>query len=261
MSTPADVYTFGDNPAAARRLALLADVYEPVSRDLLARWSPPTPGHALDLGCGPGHSTRLLHVVSGAVRSTGVDRSADYLRLAGQDPAPGISFVCADVLAEPLPVDPADLVYARFLLAHLADPGAAVRRWARLVRPGGRLLLQESARLVSRDPALARYYELVAQLQARYGQALDVGARMADLAAGSGLAVRHLHARPLRPSVPAMAALHVLNLRTWREDRYARAAFDEAELDALDGALAAIAHGAPAEPIEQELAELVLAAE
>ena len=36
--------------------------------------------------------------------------------------------------------------------------------------------MQETARLVSRDPALGRYYELVAELQQRHGQALDVGA-------------------------------------------------------------------------------------
>jgi hypothetical protein len=55
-----------------------------------------------------------------------------------------------------------------------------------------------------------------------------------------------------------MAALHVLNLRTWRDGRYARSAFDPDELDALDAALAAIAHGGPSEPIEQDLGELVL---
>jgi hypothetical protein len=53
-----------------------------------------------------------------------------------------------------------------------------------------------------------------------------------------------------------MAALHVLNLRTWRRDREA-ADFDDDELDALDEALVAIARGGPAEPVEQDLGELV----
>jgi trans-aconitate 2-methyltransferase len=55
-----------------------------------------------------------------------------------------------------------------------------------------------------------------------------------------------------------MAALHVFNLRTWRSDPMA-AGFDGDELDALDDALVAIARGAPAEPVEQELGELVAA--
>ena len=56
-----------------------------------------------------------------------------------------------------------------------------------------------------------------------------------------------------------MAALHVLNLRSWRRDPEA-ADFDGDELDALDEALVAIARGGPAEPVEQDLGELVVAA-
>ena len=59
--SPRDTYTFGDDEVAARRLELLAHVYEPPTRALLARWAPPVVGLAVDLGCGPGHTTRLLH--------------------------------------------------------------------------------------------------------------------------------------------------------------------------------------------------------
>lgn len=256
----ADLYTFGDGELAAHRLALLAQLYEPGTRALLAGWAPPEVEHAVDLGCGPGHTTRLLHAVSGATRTTGVDRSEQYLRQAEAQAPPGIRFVRADVTASGLPVEPADLVHTRFLLAHLSNPADAIRTWAGLLRPGGRLLLQETARLVSREPALGRYYELVGDLQAHYGQALDVGSRLAELAGRCGLEVAYATIRESRPPTAAMAALHVLNLRTWRGDGYARAAFDPEELDALDDALSAIAHGAPAEPIEQGFGELVLIA-
>jgi len=253
-----DVHTLGDNPTAAHRLALLAEVYEPVTRDLLGRRVPAPPALAVDLGCGPGHSTRLLHAVTGAAASIGLERSAEYLALAGAEPVPGISYRQHDV-ATWLPVEQAELVFARFLLTHLADPGSAVEVWAGALRPEGRLVLQEVSRLVSRDPALGRYYELVAELQQAHGQSLDVGARLVELARGSGLAVEHHAIRPLRPDVRAMAALHVLNLRTWRDDTVARGQFDGDELDGLDAALVELAHGrAAAEPIEQDLAELVL---
>ncbi len=256
----ADLYTFGDDEVAAHRLALLAELYEPGTRSLLARWAPPQVGHALDLGCGPGHTTRLLHTVTGADLTTGVDRSQQYVEQARAQVLPGIRYVRADVTGIGMPVEPADLVHTRFLLTHLADPAGAIRTWSELLLPGGRLLLQETARLVSREPALGRYYELVAELQARYGQALDVGSRLEELAGRSGLSVAHSTIREFRPPTAAMAALHVLNLRTWRHDAYARMAFDPDELDALDAALTAIAHGAPAAPIEQAFGELVLVA-
>jgi trans-aconitate 2-methyltransferase len=256
-------YTFGTTPTAAQRLALLAALYEPDSRALLARWAPrdPTrpPPLAIDLGCGPGHTARLVHEVTGARRTTGVERSPEFAALARAEAPEGVEIVEGDVTAEDLPIDPADVVHARFLLTHLSAPARALRGWGRLLRPDGVLILVEVARLVSRDTVLGRYYELVADLQQHHGQALDIGARLGEIAGGvPGLRVVHSGLRAWNPPTAAMAGLHVLNLRTWRTDRYAAGAFDPDELDALDDALLEIARGRPAEPIEQELAEVVL---
>jgi len=49
-----DTYTFGDDDVASRRLAHLAALYEPESRELIARAIVRPPALALDLGCGPG---------------------------------------------------------------------------------------------------------------------------------------------------------------------------------------------------------------
>jgi SAM-dependent methyltransferase len=256
-----DTYTLGDDDLAARRLELLAHVYEPPTRALLARWAPPVVGLAVDLGCGPGHTTRLVHELTGARRTVGVERSPAYAAMARRylEDVPGTEVVEHDVTRAPLPVAGADLVFARFLLTHLSDPRRALEGWAGALGPGGRLVLQETARLVSRDPALGRYYELVAELQARHGQALDVGAQLPELAAAAGLRVEHAGRRPVAQRPAEMAALHVLNLRTWREDPEARG-FDADELDALDDALVAIARGGAAEPVEQELGDLVAVA-
>jgi SAM-dependent methyltransferase len=254
-----DVYTFGTTPLAAHRLDLLAGLLAAPTRDLLARWAPAAPGHAVDLGCGPGHTTRLLHEVTGAGRTTGVDRSADFLALARSRPVAGVDYVEADVTL-PLPVRPADVVHARFVLTHLAEPVAALRVWAGALAPRGRLVLCEVAALDSIDPTLHRYYGLVADLQRHHGQALEIGARLAGLAATAGLAVAHAEIVGWRPDVVVMARLHVTNLRTWRHDPFVAGSVDPAELDALDADLVAIAHGRACAPIEQQLAEMVLTA-
>lgn len=253
-----DTYTFGDGDVAAQRLELLAHVYEPPTRALLARWAPPVVGLAVDLGCGPGHTTRLLHGLTDARRTVGVERSPAYVAMAREhlDGVPGAEVAEHDVTRSPLPVEGADLVFARFLLTHLSEPRRALEVWAEALAPGGRLIVQETARLVSRDPALGRYYELVAELQALHEQALDVGSQLPGLAAAAGLQVEHAGRRPVQQRPAEMAALHVLNLRTWRGDPMA-GGFDTDELDALDEALVAIARGGPAEPVEQELGELV----
>ncbi len=256
----ADVYTFGTTPDAARRLELLADLFAPRTRDLLTRWVPTAPTHAVDLGCGPGRTTRLLHEVTGAARTTGVERSAEFLALARARPVPGVGFVEADVTRAPLPVEPADVVHARFLLTHLTAPQAAIAGWARTLTAGGRLLLHEVAALDSADPALHRYYELVADLQRHHGQALDIGGRLAALGETAGLVVVDSCVVRWRPDAAAMAGLHVLNLRTWRHNPFVVDAVDPAELDALDADLVAIARGRECAPVEQSLAAVVLAA-
>ena len=255
-----DVYTFGDGAAAASRLKLLAELYEEPTRALLLRWAPARAALAVDLGCGPGHPTPLLHEVLNPDQTVGVERSPGYAAAARAELAelPGVRIVGHDV-TRPLPVRDADVVFARFLLTHLAAPVAALRTWAASLACGGRLVVQETARLTSRDPALGRYYELVAELQRRHGQPLDVGSRLRELAAEAGTPVVHAAIRPLRPKCREMAVVHVLNLRTWRNDP-AAADFDADELDALDQALVTIARGGPAEPIEQELGELVVTA-
>jgi hypothetical protein len=56
-------YAFGDSVPAARRLALVAEAFEPSSRAFLERFAGATPALAVDLGCGPGHTILLLDEV------------------------------------------------------------------------------------------------------------------------------------------------------------------------------------------------------
>jgi SAM-dependent methyltransferase len=174
---------------------------------------------------------------------------------------PGIAFVEHDVTNVPLPVALADLVFVRYLLTHLSDPAGALRGWAPALRAGGRIIVQETAALRSGEPALARYYDLVGDLQRHHGQDLTIGARLRELAVAAGLRVVHHALRTYRPSARAMARLHALNLRTWRDDPYACAAFDAAELDDLDERPTRLAEAAPPDiTVEHSLGELVIEA-
>ena len=120
-------YAFGDTEPAERRLALLAEIFEPSSRAFLATHVAGAQ-LAVDLGCGPGHTTRLLAEVTGAGRTVGLDWSPSFLAAAGRDHLAGIEFVGHDLTRLPFPVagQGADVGYARYLLAHLPQQAAAV---------------------------------------------------------------------------------------------------------------------------------------
>jgi len=94
MSTGQSRYTFGDTPPAARRLDLLAALFEPPTASFLRRDALQQPGLAIDLGCGPGHTTRLVALTTGAVRTVGLDTSEAFLEAARAGPAvPGVEFM------------------------------------------------------------------------------------------------------------------------------------------------------------------------
>ena len=91
--------------------------------------------------------------------------------------------------------------------------------------------------------ALRRYYELVDEVQERYGHALRVGAVLEASFRDSGWTLIESNRRILQKSAADMAGLHAANLRTWRNDEYACRAFDPAEIDSLEASLGRIANG------------------
>jgi SAM-dependent methyltransferase len=254
-----DQYTFGDTPTASSRLDLLAAVYRPATRAFLTERAPRNPGLAVDLGCGPGHTTALLREITGATRTIGLDASQRHLDLAIAAASPGVDFALADVAQGPLPVPPAALLFCRFLLTHLAEPATALRSWLDAAQPDGVVLVQETARLASPAWQLQRYYELVGAVQRWHGQSLEIGARLAGLAAQARAEIVYLGRRRLVMPAPVMARLHVLNLRTWRDHPAVHPLADPEEMDALDAWLEAVATGRlTTPPVDQELGELVL---
>jgi hypothetical protein len=97
-------YTYGDTALAGERLSLVADLFASSSRALLRAAASSAPDLAVDLGCGPGHTTRLVHAVTGAERTLGLDRSAVFIAKASSMETAGVSFVEHDVTKTPLPV-------------------------------------------------------------------------------------------------------------------------------------------------------------
>lgn len=252
-------YTFGDNDRAAQRLQQLAKVFEEPSRALMERFRPDPLALAIDLGAGPGHTTRLLHEVSRAELTMGVEASERYLEQARQGRSANIAFVQDDVTAPRGIVPPAPLVFCRFVLTHVSDPRATIAAMSQYVAPGGVLLLQETAEMEASHPALRRYYELVGQMQAHYGQRLYIGGELRQLAEGTPFIVEHSGVRRFERSASQMAALHAQNLATWKNDAFAREAFSTAEIVELERTLSAIVAGVePSAPVRVGLGELAL---
>lgn len=125
----------------------------PLWRALITRALGPVEGcDVLDLACGTGEiSQQLLDL---GARVTGVDFAEPMLaraqaKLTGRDWCGVLDD--AELLASQ-PDTSFDAVVARHLVWTLPDPDAAFRAWARVLRPGGRLLIVDGDWRHSRYP-------------------------------------------------------------------------------------------------------------
>jgi trans-aconitate 2-methyltransferase len=228
-------YVFADTDVAARRLALVAEAFAPATVAFLRDAVPRPPALAVDLGCGPGHATRLLAAVVHPARTVGLDSSSRFVEAARTAGADGIEFTVHDVTSVPFPTPPAELLHCRFLLSHLADPQELLATWATQLAPGGRLLVTEVDAIRTSQPTFVTYLEIV--------DGRPKTSRIATLAVPNRRA----------------AAMFALNLPSWRDQAYVRSHYDDGTLARIATELDEIA-AAPGEvsEITWELRELVV---
>lgn len=220
-------YALGDNELAGDRLALLAQVFNPTTIAFVQEWSPASPSLAVDLGCGPGHTTRLLADVAGATRTVGLDASGAFVARARAGFA-DLEFAVHDATTVPFPVGPADLVFARYLLSHLPDPRVVAERWLGELRPGGRLLIDEVEAIDTTLPTLRTYLEVSELMIGSRGASLYVGRDLAELDHLAGASCVCNRAVPVSPTTGEVARLFSMNLATFRHDPYVVAHVDPA---------------------------------
>jgi len=111
-----------------------APAHDAVIHELL----PPPSGRALDVGCGEGRFTRALAALGYDV--TGVDRSPKLVA-AAQAADPDGRYAVGEIESLPFADASVELVLCVNMLMHVERPEAALRELARVLVPGGVLVL------------------------------------------------------------------------------------------------------------------------
>lgn len=192
MTNPApsisDQRAFWNEWNAATREQRLSDISRDQSAAVL-RWLQQMNRTDLDIievGCGAGWLCAQL-TPFGAVTAT--DLSDEVLARA-RERVPDVRFVAGDFMALDFPENGYDAIIALEVLSHIPDHDAFIAKLARMLKPGGRLMLATQNR-----PVLQRYNRVPQQ---QHGQLR----RWVDRAELDALLARHLTVRDIFSITP-----------------------------------------------------------
>ena len=197
MSDP--VYVCGHSPDELGRLRTQSAFFEDITRRALDAAGLRRGSRVLDIGCGVGDVSLLVAEIVGEGGSVvGVDRAAEAIsvakaRTAGEKAAV-IEFRLGpiDDIAEGQPFD---ALVGRFVLMHQTDPAATLRMAARHVRPGGLVVILESAMSACtagfhsspHSPTYDRITRLITDIIRAAGADIGMGLRLGEVFARAGL--------------------------------------------------------------------------
>ena len=208
--------------------------------DEFQRWAPEArPLTVLDLGSGTGRFTpALADTFGGPVY--GVEPSARMRATAGADAThPAVTYLDGAAEAIPLPSGSCDLALLFLTLHHFTDRPRAFRELARLLRPGGVVLLRSQFRDRMPDLYWYRYFPFAREADAgMYPSLADVRPE----AAGAGLTPDPAPAGPAAEGTTSLRDLYDrMSLRAY-------STFEHIPADELDAGFERFRRDAEAHP-------------
>lgn len=194
----------------ARLVAQATTLAEILHSDTIYR-----PGSAvLEAGCGVGAQTVILARNSPDARFTSIDISPESLRRAQERVAAeglrNVSFRHGDIFDLPFPAERFDHVFVCFVLEHLPDPVAALRRLGEALKTGGTVTVVEgdhgSAFFHPDSPYAHRSIQCLIDIQKRMGGNSLIGRQLYPILTGAGfrdarVSARMVHVDATRPEL------------------------------------------------------------
>ena len=217
------------------------------------------PRLAVDLGCGPGYSTRLVARTLNPERTVGLDNSKSFLAHARATAYERVSFHLHDITTAPFPTGLCDVMFSRFELTHLRDPESVVQLWVGQLRVGGLLLIEEVEYIDTSDSTLNSYQDMQQAMLKRQGNALYIGPRLDAIIDSRAMRRRSSEVEVLKVEAKRAARMFLMNFGVWRHNDFVQRSYGPTVLDDLESQLSAIAEGRiETAPVEWGLRQIVM---
>jgi SAM-dependent methyltransferase len=216
MKLPASInhdrdYVLGTHAEELARLGLQHRVWLPAVLDCWHRAGVTVGKRVLDVGAGPGYATvDLAEIVGPTGEVIALERSQNFVRaMEAACRARALNNVKIheiDLMTDDLPAVDYDFAWCRWVVSFVSDPALLIRKLARVMPKGSLSIFHEYGhyetwRFFPRLPMQERFREHVIATWRESGGEPDGAARLSDLLADNGFAIRS--ARPhvfcLRP--------------------------------------------------------------
>lgn len=188
-------YVLGTGEEAAHRLRVVNSVHGPDTERLLTRAGLAPGMRVADIGCGVGTITAWMagqvgpsgEVVGVDISPAQVEQARAEIEQAGLS---NVEFAVGSADQTGLLRESFDLVFCRFVLMHMADPGAGLREMRDLVRPGGVVVCEDgdftSPFCEPPSPAFDRCFELYRAVGERRDLDFRLGPKLYRMFLGAG---------------------------------------------------------------------------
>lgn len=190
-------YALGTNDAEIVRLGLQHKLWSAAAFAIWERAGIRIGHTVLDIGCGPGYTSRdLAGVVTPTGKVVAVDESERFIEhLKQHRPGPAEAAIDATVLdVQRLNFDKGtfDAAYQRWVLCFVKDPDAVIRGVAQALKPGGVFAIQdymhyEGILLAPLSKPFQHFVSVVADAWRGRGGDTEIGLRLPALLAKHGL--------------------------------------------------------------------------
>lgn len=245
-------YVLGHSDEELQRLVCQSRLFSALTEQVLIKAGIGIGMRVLDVGCGPGDVSFLAAGFVGPSGSViGVDRSAEAIAVARERASAAqlrnVTFVEGDVSELSLEGS-VDAAVGRFVLQHLPDPVAALRRIARQVEAGGVITFQEmdasEVKSLPRSPLFEQVGRWITETFHRGKVDVQLGLALYQIFRSAGLPAPHLImgtrveggadspayeyiAQTVRSLLPMMEKLGVATVEEVQIDTLARRVRDE----------------------------------
>jgi SAM-dependent methyltransferase len=180
-------YIHGTDSAEQDRLALLNRLTNQSFIDFL----PISGAHAiLELGSGLGLLAEQVATLNPQSEVWGIEYAQAQLASAKSRHRPNLHFIQGDAHGLPFADESFDVVYCRYVLEHVADPVRMLKEAHRVLKPSGKICLQENnilAFVLYPDcPGFAAVWRQFARLQEQLGGDALIGKKLLPLLKTAG---------------------------------------------------------------------------